>query len=62
MSQVPPIAVSISEAARMCGLGRTSLYAAIASGRLKVRKAGRRTIIETAALRTFIETLPESKG
>ena len=54
------LAVSIADAVRMSGLGRTSLYAAIAAGKLKTRKCGRRTLIEMAALRRFIETLPES--
>jgi excisionase family DNA binding protein len=60
VTEIIPIAVSIAEAVRMVGLGRTSLYAAIAAGKLKTRKAGRRTLVETAALRQFIETLPES--
>ncbi len=62
MTETIPFAISIAEAVRMASLGRTSLYAAIASGRLKTRKAGRRTLIETAALRQFIEALPESGG
>lgn len=55
-----PLAVSIAEAVKMIGLGRTSIYAAIAAGKLKTRKSGRRTIIETTALRQFIDELPES--
>lgn len=62
MDNLTPITVSISEAAKMSGLGRTSLYAAIATGKLKTRKAGRRTLVETSALRQFIEALPESDG
>ena len=41
-----PLAVSVAEAARSAGIGRTSLYAAIATGQLKTRKYGRRTLIE----------------
>ncbi len=55
-----PLAISIADAVRMAGIGRTSLYAAIASGKLKTRKYGRRTLVETQALRNFIEALPES--
>ena len=55
-----PLAVSIAEAVRMVGLGRTSLYAAIAAGKLKTKKSGRRPLVETTALRQFIESLPES--
>lgn len=60
MSELLPLAVSITEAARMIGIGRTSLYAAIAAGRLKTRKSGRRTIVEVQVIREFVQTLPES--
>lgn len=60
MKELVPYAVSIADAVKIVGLGRTSLYAAIAAGKLKTRKSGRRTLIETAALRQFIETLPET--
>ena len=62
MTEIVPFAMSIADAVRMAGLGRTSLYAAIAAGKLKIRKSGRRTLIETAALRQFIDALPESGG
>jgi len=60
MKELAPLAVSIADAAKMVGLGQTSLYAAIAAGKLKIRKSGSRTLVETAALRQFIEALPES--
>lgn len=60
MKELTPFAVSIADAVKMVGLGRTSLYAAISAGKLKTRKSGRRTLIETAALRQFIEALPET--
>ena len=60
MNQSTPLAVSISEAVRIVGLGRTSLYAAIAAGTLKTRKAGRRTLIETSELTRFLASLPTS--
>ena len=60
MNELTPFAVSIADAVKMVGLGRTSLYAAIAAGKLKTRKSGRRTLVETAALRQFIEGLPET--
>lgn len=62
MTDIVPLAISIAEAVRMVGLGRTSLYAAIAAGKLTTKKAGRRTLIETTALRRFIDTLPSSGG
>ena len=60
MKELTPYAVSIADAVKIVGLGRTSLYAAIAAGKLKTKKSGRRTLVETAALRQFIEALPES--
>lgn len=57
--EIEPIVVSIAEAQKILGLGRTSLYAAIASGKLKTKKSGRRTLVETSALRKFVEDLPE---
>lgn len=42
----PPIAVSPDEAARLAGIGRTSLYAALAKGDLKSIKIGSRRLIK----------------
>ena len=41
----------------MSGAGRSKLYEEMAAGRLKARKLGRRTLIETAELRRWIENL-----
>ena len=53
-----PLAVSIADAAKLSGLGRSSIYNAINSGALKVRKAGRRSIVTTTDLRAFIDAMP----
>jgi hypothetical protein len=45
------------EAARATGLSRSRLYIEVAQGRLKVRKAGRRTIVTVAELQRFLEAL-----
>lgn len=55
-----PLTVGIAEATHITGLGRTSLYGAIRNGHIAIRKAGRRTLIETAELRRFIEQLPNA--
>jgi excisionase family DNA binding protein len=60
MTDVFPFAVSIVEAVKITGIGRSSLYSAIAAGMLKTRKAGRRTLIEVSELRRYIESLPVS--
>jgi hypothetical protein len=62
VTEIIPFAVSIADAVRMVGLGRTSLYAAIAAGKLKTRKSGRRTLVETSALRKFVEELPVARS
>jgi excisionase family DNA binding protein len=61
MTDLIPLAMSVSEAVRVSGLGKTSLYAAIAAGKIRIKKAGRRTLVETAELRRFIDNLPTSR-
>ena len=38
--------------------GKTSIYDALARGRLRGRKFGRRTLIEAESLRAFVVSLP----
>lgn len=52
------IAVSISEAVAITGIGRTSLYALIKDERLAPRKLGRRTLILVQDLEAFMASLP----
>jgi excisionase family DNA binding protein len=49
---------TMAELAVATGLGRSSLYAAIKSGQLTARKAGRRTIVLRADLDDFLRALP----
>lgn len=58
MPDLPPLAVSIAEAVRLSGIGRSSVYVAIKSGALPIRKAGRRTLIQLDALRAWVAALP----
>jgi excisionase family DNA binding protein len=55
------IGLSILEAARTAGIGRSSVYEAIASGALKAQKMGRRTIILDTDLRAWLSSLPAFK-
>jgi excisionase family DNA binding protein len=48
--------LSITEACRITGLGRSTLYAEIKAGRLVARKYGRRTLIAAGELARWIET------
>jgi excisionase family DNA binding protein len=49
-----PISVSIIEAAKMIGLGRTSIYAMIADGRLEAFKVGRRTLVRVESIKRLV--------
>ena len=48
-------AYSISDTARTLSLGRTSIYALIADGRLETFKLGRRTLIKDDSIRRLID-------
>ena len=50
----PKIGYSIREACRASSLGRTTLYAHIAGGRLRATRVGGRTIIPAASLHALI--------
>ena len=49
------LAVSPNEAARLCSIGRTTLYAALSSGDLKSVKIGTRRLITLDALRDWLK-------
>ncbi len=49
-----PLAVSPAEAARLAGLGRTTIYAALGSGALKSLKIGKRRLIALDVLRSWL--------
>jgi excisionase family DNA binding protein len=57
----PRLAYSIEEAARATNVGRTSLFAEIKAGRLKVCKFGKRTLITDAALRAWLQNLESAQ-
>ena len=57
-AELQPEGLSIPDACRVAGLGRTKIYEAIADRSLKARKLGRRTIILRADLHVFLQALP----
>jgi excisionase family DNA binding protein len=57
-----PIAVGIVQAANIAGVGRSFLYEEIRQGRLRIRKAGRRTLVVLSDLDRWISALPTSNG
>ena len=52
-------ALSIEQALAATGLGRTKLYEAINSGKLRARKLGKRTLILQSELELFLAGLEE---
>lgn len=50
-----PIAVAPNEAARLAGVGRTTLYAALSSGDLNSIKIGTRRLITVDAIRAWLQ-------
>ena len=55
-----PLAVSISEACHMLGIGRSKLYELIAAKDVPLIKLGRKSLVPVASLRAFIEN--KAKG
>jgi excisionase family DNA binding protein len=51
-------AYSIPEVCALCSLGRSSVYAALSSGKLTAVKHGRRTVIFSDAVDTWLASLP----
>ncbi len=45
------LAVSIKDAAKALGVGRTTIYAMMKDGRLETFKIGRRTLVRTESIR-----------
>lgn len=56
------LAVSPNEAARICSIGRTTLYAALSSGELKSVKIGTRRLILLDALRDWLKRNEQPTG
>ncbi len=57
-THLPALAYTIPDAVTATGLGRTRIYDAIKAGQLRTRKFGRRTIILSDDLKSFLENLP----
>ena len=51
---IEPLAVPIGEAARLGGVGRSTIYNEIANGNLQAYKVGRRTIVLMENLKTWL--------
>ncbi|CAO3416008.1 hypothetical protein [Azospirillum endophyticum] len=51
-------AMNILDFCKWSGIGRTAVYEEINSGRLKVRKCGRRTLVPTEEAVAWLKSLP----
>lgn len=52
---IKPYALTIDGAARYSGLSRSRLYDLIGAGELQTFKVGKRTMMQTAVLKAFID-------
>lgn len=57
-----PMAMSVPQAAILCGLSRAKLYQFIRSGQLKIRKCGSRTLIRYEDLQELVDSLPSPQN
>lgn len=57
-----PIAVSPDMAAQLAGVGRTTLYAALAKGDLKSIKIGTRRLIKVSAIHEWLQQNEQRHG
>jgi len=62
--ELPPekLTFTMKEASAALGVGKTTLYAAIADGRLAAVKLGNRTLIPADALHDWLASLPAARS
>ncbi|WJR78770.1 helix-turn-helix domain-containing protein [Bradyrhizobium sp. NP1] len=59
--QMLPITVTVNDACKVSGLGRTKLYEAIKKNELAVCKVGTRTLIKYDQLKTWLDSKTVAK-
>lgn len=52
-----PLTVTIPQACKLTGLGRSTIYRLFGDGKLQRLKAGTRTLIKVADLEAYIESI-----
>jgi excisionase family DNA binding protein len=57
-----PINLSILDAARTLGIGRSKLYELISNGDLETVKLGTRTLVRVASIKVFSDSLSKQKA
>ncbi|NJS14121.1 MAG: helix-turn-helix domain-containing protein [Sphingopyxis sp.] len=56
------LAYSIADAAEALGIGRSTIYELISSGKMRANKIGRRTVITKKRIRKILEFTPSLCG
>jgi len=56
-----PIAMRVSDAERFIGLSRSTIYRLAKLGRIKLKKARGRTLVETQSIIEYANSLPDAK-
>jgi excisionase family DNA binding protein len=57
-AQANPLAFSLADAASAIGVGKSTLHELIATGKLPVRKLGRRSLVLREDLEEYLQGLP----
>lgn len=57
-----PVLVSVKDACRVGGFGRTVAYKLARAGRIDMRKIGRKTVVTAESLDRFAQSLPRLHG
>src|SRR5262249_23705983 len=60
VAPLPPF-VPVKEACVVGGFGRSKLYEVLGAGRVRAVKLGSKTLIDTASLLTYLESLPAAQ-
>jgi excisionase family DNA binding protein len=53
-----PISLTIADAVKLTGIGRTTLYELIGAKLVRAHKCGNRTLVNGESLRAYIANLP----
>ena len=62
MTEIQPLAVKVSDAMKMTGVGRTRAYELVAAGVWPSIRLGRRVLIPVAGLKAWIEETQQTNA
>ena len=55
-------ALTVAEFCTTCSIGRTSFYAAVGEGRIRILKFGARTLVPVSEVAAFLASLEPTEG